>query len=254
MNNLLVWFISMHPSAPPLLPDDLANTVGLQAPLRRQAHASRAMDQVDTLFEWIGDAQDPVLRLFDAAHLDSVEAGRVQGAWSNMVRAHAMDTFADAGLEALAWQQAIAEGVYTLITLSKRYGAALNERKWHIQVPGLTLSLTPHLPGSPAPRVVNTPSSASFVALTMADVARELSARPASQCLRDAEEICDFLPSANLPVLAVGTGALLALATAGRLTGYEQMSLGGGNLDWVAHLVWTDVAEGQGPTGEVVLS
>jgi hypothetical protein len=224
----------MHSPVSQHSPGNLDALVDTKAPLRRQAHANRAMDQVDVLFEWIGDAVDPVLSLLDAAHLDTSEAGRVQGAWATMARAHALDTFSDTAAKDITGPQAVQNGLGTLVELVKRYGVLPRDRNWEMHVPGLTISLSNHAPED----TFSATAVVTWDPFTISDIAKELSSRPASQCLRDTEEVCDLLPSATLPVLVLGTGALLSLVAAGRFPNVQQMEVKDEKDEWTARLVW----------------
>lgn len=211
--------------------------------------SSLAMEEMTPLFDWLKDAKEPVLRLLEARQgtEDGTEAA---AAWCTLTRAHALDLYHDAGIEALSWPHALLHGLHTLTLLLIDDGDWQPGGQLDIQADVMRLEF---MKAADADMTggVNMGEGQQRV-LTMDDVARDLLTRSPAMALDDTELLCDYLPSASLPALALATGTLMALVIAGRLTGFETMTLGGGELDWAARLTWTDAGQGVGPTGEAL--
>lgn len=200
--------------------------------VRRKRHAAQSLPAVDRLLEEIGAAPDPVLALAGSLSRNGERADMFRQDWAELVRAHALDLYADAGRDALAWPHALGEALHMLVRLRRAEG------QWTLKVPGLVLEI---LPESARPRSEGAPTGGKMSSpslLTMEEVDLHLRARPASQAWKDAEELCDLLPEASLPHLALATGALQALAIAGDLSGFDRMTMGNDKSGWLACVHW----------------
>lgn len=234
----------------------LLDTVSNAPPLRRKQHVRRALDQATPLFSWVGAGADGLVRLAEAENLNSDLARAAIASWRALVVGHAMDLYADAGMDALAWPQAMQEALHTLTSL--RAQTAQPAHDWILGIAGVSIvsKTVEAMPldgqSQPQPSNENALAGMEFRVLTMEDVERELMARSTAGALVDAQQLAELLPLAGLPLLAMATGAAWALAVAGRLTGYEEMTQGGGELDWQVSVRWNDTQEGVGPTGEII--
>lgn len=208
-------------------------------PPRQRAHAIAALRQSTPLFDYLSLAQNGVAHLLNQTIEDTSEGLAAQEAFAILARGHALDMYADAGLQAQAWPHAVAEAIHTLRTLLEETGHL--PRTWAIQSQRFALVLSHDAPSAPrskttALRLVDAPVGVHFCALTMTEVEAEIAARPARHIWRAAKRLCALAPALDLPMLAIATGALQALTVVSALTGYPQLSLGGGLQDWHAQL------------------
>lgn len=216
------------------MPSHLIVPVRISPPsvVRRKRHVAQSLLAVDRLLEEIGAAPDPVLALAGSLSKSGEQADGVRQDWAELVRAHALDLYADAGRDAMAWPHALGEALHMLVRMRR------SEKQWTVRVPGLVLEILPEQ----SPDRPITAGSAGKVRspslLTMEEVDLHLRARSADQAWKDAEELCDLLPDASLPHLALATGALQALAIAGDLSGFDRMTMGDARVGWIASVHW----------------
>lgn len=194
------------------------------------------MEHVEVLLDWVGERHDEVVRLLDAAHMDCSDADKVQNAWGVLAKAHAMDVMSDAMAGESSWEKAAFEAVQMLALLFRKYAKNPNEIVWHIAVPGLVCRVFPGASGAAASAwtLFAQPFSNQ---VQVEDVNREMKSRTANQCLRDAGVLGDMLPNAPLPVIAVASGALLALGSIGQIAGYKRKVFEDGT-QWTALVAW----------------
>lgn len=197
---------------------------------RRSRHAHGAIGHVDALLEWIGEARDPVLRLLEALdRQNDPDANLARQAWSGLVRAHAKDICTTAKSSAApGFERELSGAIDILVSLVHGRGAMPQKAAWSLHALGLCLKV------SPSPIKIDDAFPQSVLRATNLEEA--IKAYPDNQCLRDAAHLCDVIPSADLPTLALATGALLVVGALGTLEDLPLM-VAGTDPDWHAALV-----------------
>lgn len=199
--------------------------------VRRNLNAKKALPAVDRLLGAIAYASEHVLNLVDLS-ATSPSSNSLRRDWADVVMGHALDLYADAGMEAIAWLQAVGESLFMMMRLLNK------EEDIKIQVNGMILEFLPSTHGVS----VNDKSGEMFfdggVLLTMEEVDRQLRNRSCERIWEDTIEISKWMKEPSLPRLSLAVGALQVLVSAGPLSGFQQMTMSGSGLGRVARLEW----------------
>lgn len=203
-------------------------------PARRKRFSSQSLASVDRLLEHIGEAADPVSKMFACLSGESEASASCRQDWASMAHAHALDLYDAPSNSLRPLPQVVGEAVHILVRLRSKTASPT----WTLQTNDVSLSIHAlQKPKGKRPRrgqfAINT-----MPTLDVSVVERALSARPPLLAFQDAKYLWALLPGTSLPLLTLATGALQALAVAGSLTQLNDMALDDSHAGWAAALHW----------------